>query len=115
MVFEENVDFKHVVLHNQQAFDEYFDAGKTMNNKVDGIDFQEYDVIGIITKPSIFSKKIEIVYSEINQDSLYIQNYITRGDKSSHVSTALCLATIPKGMHKVLFKSKENIELVEMN
>ena len=111
IVFDENYDFKHLVVDNQADFVKYFGISKTMKNKVDKVDFEEHNVIAIITKPSEISKKIEIVYSEFNDDHLYIQYHISRKNENTYLLMGLSLATIPKGIKSIKFKSESNVEL----
>jgi len=62
--FDDNYDFKHIVVNNKKDFDKYFGAAKTMKNTVDKVNFDESSVIAIMTKPSKFSKNIGLVYYE---------------------------------------------------
>ena len=112
--FDRNYDFRHLVISNQEDFDKYFGPAKTMTNKIDKIDFTKNAVIAIITKPSNIAKKIDLVYSERNGDELLVLYQITEGDKNTYKSTGLYLATIPKTVARVKFKSRYNVGIEEI-
>ncbi len=112
--FDDDFDFKHIVVTNQKDFDEYFGIGKTMKNKVDKVDFEKNNVIAIATKPSKKSYKIDVVYYEFDDHKLLIQYGVAKGGKNSYESSALYLATIPKCIETVNFKSKDNVAEVEV-
>jgi predicted amidohydrolase YtcJ len=112
--FDDNYDFKHIVVTNQKDFDEYFGVAKTMNNKIDKVNFRESAVIAIMTKPSKVSNKIKIVYTEFDGDDLFIKYAISTGNENTYQSTGLYLATIPKSVASVKFKSRYNVGVVDI-
>ena len=112
--FDDNYDFKHVVVENQKDFDKYFGVAKTMKNKVDKVNFEENSIIAIMTKPSNISKEIELVYYEFDGDKLFIQYKIREGAQNTYESTGLYLAIIPKGVASVKFKSRYNVGVVNI-
>ena len=112
--FDDDFDFMHLVITNRKDFDQYFGVAKTMTNEVDPVNFEENNVIAIATKPSKTSKKIDVVYYEFDGDKLFVQYGIATGGKNSYKSSGLYLATIPKKIKTVLFKSKDNVGEVEV-
>ena len=114
VTFDDNYGFKHIVITNQKDFDQYFGVAKTMENKVDKVNFKKNSVIAIITKPANISKKIGLVYYEFDDDKLLIKYKITTGDKNTYQSTGLYLATVPKSVASVKFKSRDNEGVVDI-
>jgi len=112
--FNENYDFKHLVVTNQEDFDRYFGIARTMQNQVDEVNFVENSVIAIMTKPSNIAKKTGLVYHEFDGDNLFILYKIIEGDKNPYQSTSLYLATIPKNITQVKFKSRYNVGIVNV-
>lgn len=112
--FDDNYDFKHVVVDNQKDFDKYFGVAKTMKNKVDKVNFEENSVIAIMTKPSNILKEIGLVYYEFDGDKLFIQYKIREGAQNTYESTSLYLAIISKGVASVKFKSRYNVGVVDI-
>ena len=111
IVFDENYDFKHLVVDNQADFVKYFGVSKTMKNKVDIVDFEQNSIIAVVTKPSKNTKKLDLIYEEFHDNELYIQYSIRLGDKTSFESTGLLLATIPKGISKIEFRSQGSVDV----
>ena len=105
VTFDDNHDYKHIVVSNQADFDQYFGIAKTMKNKIHKVDFDESSVVAIMTKPSKTANKIDLIYSEFAGDNLLIQYNNTEGEETTYKSTGLYLATIPKGVANVKFKS----------
>ena len=112
--FDDNFDFKHLVITNKKDFDKHFGAAKTMKNKVDTVNFKERSVIAIVTKPSQITKKTDLVYYEFDGDNLLIRYHIREGDKNTYQSMSLYLGTIPKGITRVSFKSRYNVGIVDI-
>jgi len=112
--FDNNYDFKHLTVTNQEDFDHYFGVAQTMQNQVDKVNFAENSVIAIMTKPSEIEKKTELVYYEFDGNSLFILYQIINGDKKTYQSTSLYLASIPKNITRVKFKYRDNIGIVDV-
>jgi len=112
--FDENYDFKHLVVTNQEDFNRYFGVAQTMQNQVDKIDFEKNSVIAIMTKPSNIAKKTGLVYYEFEGDHLFVLYKIVEGDKNTYQSTSLYLATIPKDIARVKFKSRYNVGIEDV-
>ena len=112
--FDDNYDFKHIVVTNQKDFDKYFGIAKTMNNQVDKVNFAENSVIAIITRPANISRKIDLIYSELKDDRLLIRYHIREGSKNTYAATGLYLATIPRDVAQVKFQSRYNVGVVDI-
>lgn len=112
--FDDNYDFKHIVVTSQEDFDKYFGVAKTMNNRVDKVDFEENSVIAIMAKPSKYTKKIRLVYYEFDDDKLWIKYHIAVGSENTYESTGLYLASIPKNVTSIEFRSRYNVELLDV-
>jgi len=112
--FDENFEFQHVVVTNQDDFDRYFGVAKTMENTVDRVDFEENSVIGIMTRPSEISKEIDLVHCVFDDDTMMVHYSIRQGSKNTYESTGLLLAEIPKGISRVEFRSKDNVGAVDL-
>ena len=112
--FDDNYDFKHLVVTNPKDFDKYFGIAKTMNNQVDKVNFAENSVIAIITRPANISRKIDLIYSELKADRLLIRYHIREGSKNTYAATGLYLATIPRDVAQVKFQSRYNVGIVDV-
>ncbi len=114
MKFNDNYNFKNIVVTDQKEFDTYFGVAKTMKNKKDQVDFDKNNIIAIMTKPSKISKDIDILYYKFDKDTLFIQYGIKDDSKNNYKSTSLYLATIPKKTKIINLKSKENTDQIEV-
>ena len=112
--FDDNYDFKHIVITNQKDFDKYFGIAKTMTNQVDKVNFAENYVIAIITRPAKISRKIDLIYCELNDDRLLIKYHIREGSKNPYAASGLYLATIPRNVVQVKFQSRYNVGIVDV-
>jgi hypothetical protein len=107
-------EYKHVVVSNQKDFDQYFGVAKTMDNEIDKVDFAENSVIAILTKPSLVVHKIEVIYCAFAGEQLTIKYKPAKGAENSYKSSSLYLATIPKGVASVIFRTRYNVELIDV-
>ena len=112
--FDDNYNFKHLAVTSQEEFDQYFGVSKTMQNEIDKVNFNKNSVIAIMTKPSNISKEIKLIYYEFDSGNLFILYHIREGSANSYKSTALYLATIPKGVSTITFKSRYNIQIMKV-
>ncbi len=112
--FDDNYDFKHLVITNQKDFDNYFGVAKTMNNKISTVDFEKNNVIAIIFKPSKNSKTIAVTNCEFDGDNLMVNYGVKSGAKNNYASSGLYLGTIPNNIKTVNFKSKDNTSVVDV-
>ncbi|MCK5815629.1 MAG: hypothetical protein KAH07_06765 [Flavobacteriaceae bacterium] len=112
--FDDDFDFIHLVVTNQDDFDSYFGIAKTMKNDIAKIDFTQNNVIAILLKPSTNSKETEIVYAELDQNKLLVQYGIKSKGKTTFLSSSLYITTIPKHITIITFKSKDNISVLEV-
>ncbi len=106
--------FKHVVVNNQKDFEKYFGIAKTMNNETDKVNFDENSVIAILTKPSLVTHTIEIIYCDLAGDKLTVKYKVSNGAENSFNSSGLLLATIPKNITSVIFRTRDNVELIDL-
>ena len=106
--------FKHVVVSNQNDFDKYFGIARTMNNETDMVNFDENSVIAILTKPSLVTHKIEIIYCDLAGGKLTVKYHISNDAENSFKSSGLLLATIPKNVTSVIFRTSYNVELIDV-
>jgi hypothetical protein len=106
--------FKHVVVSNQKDFEKYFGIARTMNNETDKVNFDENAVIAILTKPSLVTHKIAIIYCDLADGKLTVKYKISEGAENSFKSSGLRLLSIPRSITSVVFKTRYNIELIDV-
>jgi len=95
--------YKFVVVSNRENFDRYFGVGKTMNNKITLLDFDKFNVAGILVKPSDKASKIQMK-NYTAKGAIQIVNFtIDKGEEQSFTSGALMLFKIPKSRTSVDF------------
>ena len=110
VVFDE--DCKFIAVSEQDGFDKYFGIGKTMNNDVTTLDFDKFNVAGILVKPSDIASKIEITQytSEGAKTIVGFKNGI--GEKQSFTSGGVLLFKIPKSRTSIDFVSEGTTVIV---
>ena len=98
-------DYRFVVASNKESFDKYFGSGKTLSNEITSLDFDKFNIAGILVKPSDRASKIEITkYTSDGAKTIVgFKNII--GEKQTYTSGALLLFKIPKSRTSVDFVS----------
>jgi len=103
------VDFdgenKFVVVSNQEDFDTYFGVGKTTKGVVTEIDFDKFNVAGILIKPSDTATSIKMSKFTAEGGKQIVGFTVFLGDKQSFTSSPVLLFKIPKSRTSVDFVS----------
>jgi len=112
LIFETNT--KHLIIKNQNEFDKYFAAAKTMNNIISKTNFDKFNIAAILTKVSFTKSNITNVSIEKKQDNILIVDYkILKETEKSYSSSDLILFKINKKVNKIIFTEGENNFTVE--
>jgi len=96
-------DFKYIIVSSQEDFDRYFGIGKTMDNKVTALDFDKFNIAGILVKPSKKANNIKIEnYTSEGAKTIVGFSNVT-GEEQTFTSGGLLLFKIPKSRTSVDF------------
>lgn len=109
-----DIDYKFVVVSNQEDFDKYFGIGKTMNKEVIVLDFDKFNIAGILVKPSNKASKIKITKYTSEGAKTIVEFINETGDEQSFTSGGLLLFKIPKSRTSVDFISGTTTVNVEL-
>lgn len=97
--------YKFVVVSNQENFDKYFGVAKTMNNEVTPLDFDKFNVAGILMKPIDKASKIEITKYTAEGAKQIVGFTNVLGENQTFTSGTLMLFKLPKSRTSVDFIS----------
>ena len=98
-------DYKFVVVSNNEDFDKYFGIAKTMGNEISELNFEKFNVAGILSKPSNRANKIEVTTYTSKKGKTSVGFIDKVGDEQNFTSGALLLFKIPKSIISVDFVS----------
>ena len=107
-------DYKYIVVSSQEDFDKYFGIGKTMDNKVTALDFDKYNIAGILVKPSKKVNKIKMEKYTSEGAKTIVEFSNIAGEEQTFTSGGLLLFKIPKSRTSVDFVSNGETVHVEI-
>lgn len=96
-------DIEYVAVSNQEDFDKYFGIAKTMDNVVTPLDFEKFNVAGILLKPAKKAMKIKMTKFTAEGAKQIIGFNIETSDDQSFTSGKVLLFKIPKSRTSVDF------------
>lgn len=106
--------YKFVAVSNQEAFNNYFGIAKTMKNKVSDLDFEKFNIAGILVNPINKANTINITKFTA-EGAKQIVNFTTIiGKEQTYTSGELVLFKIPKSRTSVVFDSGGEVVTVEV-
>ena len=107
-------DYIFVAVSNQKDFDTYFGIAKTMDNKVTALDFEKFNVAGILVKPSKKASKIEMTKYTAEGAKTIVGFTNVLGEDQTFTSGALMLFKLPKSRTSVDFVNGSAIVNIEV-
>lgn len=109
--FESNT--KHFLFRNKKDFDTYFGCAKTMNNIIDEINFDEFNVGAILTKISFSKNNIVNLEFVEKGKTIYVNYKHFKETKKAYSSGDLLLFKVNKNITKAIFSNKEETFTIE--
>ena len=108
-------DYKFVAVSNQEDFDKYFGIAKTKNNEITALDFDKFNIAGILVKPSNKASKIEMTKYTSEGAKTIVGFTSVFGKEQNFTSGALMLFKIPKSRTSVDFVTGGKMVNVTVN
>ncbi|PHS62098.1 MAG: hypothetical protein COB12_11265 [Flavobacterium sp.] len=106
--------YKFVVVSNQEAFNNYFGIAKTMKNKVSDLDFEKFNIAGILVNPINKANTINITKFTAEGAKQIVHFTTIIGKEQTYTSGELVLFKIPKSRTSVEFNSGGEIVTVDV-
>lgn len=108
-------DFMYIAVTNQKDFDANFGVAKTMHNKVTSLDFDKFNVAGILIAPTNKIEKIKLNKYTSDKDILIVEFELEKGSDKSFNSGAILLFKIPKSINSIDFIFNNQSEIIKVN
>ncbi len=97
--------YEFVAVSNQKDFDANFGIAKTMDNEVTPLDFEKFNIVAILVKPSNQKNEIKIDTYTANNGKMLVGFSNKLGEEQSFTSGELLLFKIPKAITNIDFVS----------
>ena len=108
-------DYKFVAVSNQEEFDKYFGIAKTKNNEITALDFDKFNIAGILVQPSKKASKIEMTKYTSEGAKTIVGFTSVFGKEQNFTSGGLMLFKIPKSRTSVDFVTGGKMVNVTVN